>query len=238
MHYEHALRTYLPFPSEYFANAQGGRKCDPLQKEQTRPTRTCSGGCGRKHQVFGWLRDSSRATRARHLASFLKRAFDRTRRSGKLLARWHGTTFCSLRSWAISSGGEHYLDTVGVTSSNLVSPTMKDQVIGCFSRWPFLFPKPEGTLGTQSGRTGANPRRPRLQNRRRSPAPANSFPPAEPPCRPPATRIAAERERNRRGRPKRLLRSGAPACRAASDRTAFTGTSARASAPFPSTASR
>ena len=27
-------------------------------------------------------------------------------------------------SWAISSGGEHYLDTVGVTSSNLVSPTI------------------------------------------------------------------------------------------------------------------
>ena len=25
--------------------------------------------------------------------------------------------------WAVSSGGEHYLDTVGVTSSNLVSPT-------------------------------------------------------------------------------------------------------------------
>ena len=36
----------------------------------------------------------------------------------------------SKHSWAISSGGEHYLDTVGVTSSNLVSPTMKDQVIG------------------------------------------------------------------------------------------------------------
>ena len=29
----------------------------------------------------------------------------------------------SKHSWAISSGGEHYLDTVGVTSSNLVSPT-------------------------------------------------------------------------------------------------------------------
>ena len=26
--------------------------------------------------------------------------------------------------WAVSSGGEHYLDTVGVTSSNLVSPTI------------------------------------------------------------------------------------------------------------------
>lgn len=26
---------------------------------------------------------------------------------------------------AISSGGEHYLDTVGVTSSNLVSPTIE-----------------------------------------------------------------------------------------------------------------
>ncbi len=26
---------------------------------------------------------------------------------------------------AVSSGGEHYLDTVGVTSSNLVPPTMK-----------------------------------------------------------------------------------------------------------------
>ena len=30
----------------------------------------------------------------------------------------------SKHSWAISSGGEHYLDTVGVTSSNLVSPTI------------------------------------------------------------------------------------------------------------------
>ena len=26
--------------------------------------------------------------------------------------------------WAVSSGGEHYLDTVGVTSSNLLSPTI------------------------------------------------------------------------------------------------------------------
>ena len=26
--------------------------------------------------------------------------------------------------WAVSSGGEHYLDTVGATSSNLVSPTI------------------------------------------------------------------------------------------------------------------
>ena len=33
----------------------------------------------------------------------------------------------SKHSWAISSGGEHYLDTVGVTSSNLVSPTMNSR---------------------------------------------------------------------------------------------------------------
>ena len=33
----------------------------------------------------------------------------------------------SKHSWAISSGGEHYLDTVGVTSSNLVSPTKNDK---------------------------------------------------------------------------------------------------------------
>ena len=33
----------------------------------------------------------------------------------------------SKHSWAISSGGEHYLDTVGVTSSNLVSPTMNSK---------------------------------------------------------------------------------------------------------------
>lgn len=40
-----------------------------------------------------------------------------------------GTEACRhVRAWAISSGGEHYLDTVGVTSSNLVSPTMKLQV--------------------------------------------------------------------------------------------------------------
>ena len=122
-------------------------------KGQTRPSRTCSVQSERKHRALGRLQNSSSGTtEARHLASFLKRVFDRTRRSGKLLPRWRGTMFCSLRSWAISSGGEHYLDTVGVTSSNLVSPTMKDQVIGCFSRWPFLFPKPEGTLRTQSGR--------------------------------------------------------------------------------------
>ena len=36
----------------------------------------------------------------------------------------------SKHSWAISSGGEHYLDTVGVTSSNLVSRTIE-----CRSRW-------------------------------------------------------------------------------------------------------
>ena len=32
---------------------------------------------------------------------------------------------------AVSSGGEHYLDTVGVTSSNLVPPTISSSVVGC-----------------------------------------------------------------------------------------------------------
>ncbi len=32
---------------------------------------------------------------------------------------------------AVSSGGEHYLDTVGVTSSNLVPPTIPSSAVGC-----------------------------------------------------------------------------------------------------------
>lgn len=107
------------------ASRERGR---PDSAERVRFSTTENTECSDGFAAQAW--SSIGATRARHLASFLKRAFDRTRRSGKLLARWHGTTFCSLRSWAISSGGEHYLDTVGVTSSNLVSPTMKDQVIG------------------------------------------------------------------------------------------------------------
>ena len=39
-----------------------------------------------------------------------------------LLKREH---FSKALTWAVSSGGEHYLDTVGVTSSNLVSPTTR-----------------------------------------------------------------------------------------------------------------
>ena len=35
------------------------------------------------------------------------------------------STSLERREWAVSSGGEHYLDTVGVTSSNLVSPTIR-----------------------------------------------------------------------------------------------------------------
>ena len=194
------------------------------------PAEQCSVQSERKHRALGRLQNSSSGTtEARHLASFLKRVFDRTRRSGKLLPRWRGTMFCSLRSWAISSGGEHYLDTVGVTSSNLVSPTMKDQVIGCFSRWPFLFPKPEGTLRTQSGRiarTHAPPPASKIGIGLRSPA--ISSPPAELPCRSPTARIATELERSRKDRSKRLLRSSAPARRATSDRTASAGTSAHA----------
>ena len=45
----------------------------------------------------------------------------------------------SKHSWAISSGGEHYLDTVGVTSSNLVSPTMNPRARQ--SAWLFCFPQ-------------------------------------------------------------------------------------------------
>ena len=49
----------------------------------------------------------------------------------------------SKHSWAISSGGEHYLDTVGVTSSNLVSPTMKfSRSSGIFSGGLFSIFKP------------------------------------------------------------------------------------------------
>ena len=40
--------------------------------------------------------------------------------------------------WAVSSGGEHYLDTVGVTSSNLVSPTKNDKTEEVFLLGLFL----------------------------------------------------------------------------------------------------
>ena len=40
--------------------------------------------------------------------------------------------------WAVSSGGEHYLDTVGVTSSNLVSPTKNNKTGGYCLRF-FVF---------------------------------------------------------------------------------------------------
>ena len=49
----------------------------------------------------------------------------------------------SKHSWAISSGGEHYLDTVGVTSSNLVSPTMNSKEPS-ICEGSFLLPRPRG----------------------------------------------------------------------------------------------
>ena len=49
---------------------------------------------------------------------------------------------------AVSSGVEHYLDTVGVTSSNLVSPTNQYTGHGK-SPWPVLF------ISSFARRTGA-----------------------------------------------------------------------------------
>ena len=54
----------------------------------------------------------------------------------------------SKHSWAISSGGEHYLDTVGVTSSNLVSPTMNSKEPS-ICEGSFLLLRPRG-LSRQS----------------------------------------------------------------------------------------
>ena len=49
--------------------------------------------------------------------------------SDNISTRWW--TPATTEKWAVSSGGEHCLDTAGVTSSNLVSPTIE------FRRIPF-----------------------------------------------------------------------------------------------------
>ena len=71
--------------------------------------------------------DRVRSQVRKKLETFLKKFFDMLASSGRLFARWHGRDSNAEFSWAISSGGEHYLDTVGVTSSNLVSPTKNDK---------------------------------------------------------------------------------------------------------------
>ena len=49
----------------------------------------------------------------------IKKEVHKTLESVSMDNRWKTTAM-----WAVSSGGEHCLDTAGVTSSNLVSPTM------------------------------------------------------------------------------------------------------------------
>ena len=50
----------------------------------------------------------------------IKKEVHKTLESVSMDNRWKTTAM-----WAVSSGGEHCLDTAGVTSSNLVSPTIE-----------------------------------------------------------------------------------------------------------------
>ena len=59
---------------------------------------------------------------------------------------------CIGRQWSLGSAGEHRLHTAGVTGSNPVATTMRQQVIGCFCRWPFFFfPASGASLGRVGG---------------------------------------------------------------------------------------
>ena len=58
---------------------------------------------------------------------------------------------CIGRQWSLGSAGEHRLHTAGVTGSNPVATTMRQQVIGCFCRWPFFFPASGAPLGRVGG---------------------------------------------------------------------------------------
>ena len=58
---------------------------------------------------------------------------------------------CIGRQWSLGSAGEHRLHTAGVTGSNPVATTMRQQVIGCFCRWPFFFPASGAPLGHVGG---------------------------------------------------------------------------------------
>ena len=58
---------------------------------------------------------------------------------------------CLGRQWSLGSAGEHRLHTAGVTGSNPVATTMRQQVIGCFCRWPFFFPASGAPLGRVGG---------------------------------------------------------------------------------------
>ena len=56
---------------------------------------------------------------------------------------------CIGRQWSLGSAGEHRLHTAGVTGSNPVATTMRQQVIGCFCRWPFFFSGIWGAVGAR-----------------------------------------------------------------------------------------
>ncbi len=54
----------------------------------------------------------------------------RKKKTGGSVADWYNTVRCSFAAnsiWALSSGGEHFLDAEGVRGSNPLAPTMKDR---------------------------------------------------------------------------------------------------------------
>ena len=104
--------------------------------------------------------DRVRSQVRKKFETFLKKFFDMSASSGRLFARWHGRDSNAEFSWAISSGGEHYLDTVGVTSSNLVSPTMKCRKHLRRSQVLFYLPCPFG--GAPGGEPPSPPGRGRF----------------------------------------------------------------------------
>ena len=59
----------------------------------------------------------------------LKKSLYKNQQSDNMSTRWKKQR--TTEKWAVSSGGEHCLDTAGVTSSNLVSPTIEIQRIPC-----------------------------------------------------------------------------------------------------------
>ena len=63
----------------------------------------------------------NRGERSKAFQKNFKLGVDSIFETAILIYRWFGN---GPVEWAVSSGGEHYLDTVGVTSSNLVSPTI------------------------------------------------------------------------------------------------------------------
>lgn len=110
--------------------------------------RVCARSCGRLGfvRLRFWLAlivaldPANKSLIGKTNCAFGKILFDIALCSGKLSTRWRESVGSTLK-WAVSSGGEHYLDTVGVTSSNLVSPTMNLQVRALFALAFFVFPR-------------------------------------------------------------------------------------------------